>query len=265
MNRLQKILLFSLISTSALAWIISKDQPDMMKAMMTFDPIAISLFTTSWTVGMAAMMFPAISPMILLYDRLIKNDSCDYSGNIRSEKDKVSPSFVVERGEKNDEQKKVGKHTFFNHSLKIILFVGCYLAVWALTGIVLLLTWSVPMNTFVVMGIERKQIDIIYGILLVIAGVYQFTPLKSICIGYCESPLSFFMRRWKSGTFGAIKMGTYHGLYCLGCCWPYFLLMIALGWMNLLWMGLFSCIIFGEKIWSRGLEDDWLQEYLGLL
>jgi hypothetical protein len=198
-------------------------------------------------------MFPAISPMVLLYDRLIKNDGCDYSGNIRSEKDKVSSSFVVERGEKNEEQKKVGKHTFFNHSLKIILFVGCYLAVWALTGIVLLLAWSVPMNNFVVMGIERKQIDIIYGILLVIAGVYQFTPLKSICIGFCESPLSFFMRRWKSGTFGAIKMGTYHGLYCLGCCWPYFLLMIALGWMNLLWMGLFSCIIFGEKIWSKGL------------
>ncbi len=96
MDKLQKILLFSLISISALAWIISKDQPDMMKAMMTFDPIAISLFTTSWTVGMAAMMFPAISPMVLLYNRLIKNDNCNYRGNIRG-KEKVSPSFVVER------------------------------------------------------------------------------------------------------------------------------------------------------------------------
>ena len=46
-------------------------------------------------------------------------------------------------------------------------------------------------------------------------------------------------------------MGAYHGLYCLGCCWPYFLLMVALGWMNLLWMALFAAIIFGEKIWSR--------------
>ena len=61
------------------------------------------------------------------------------------------------------------------------------------------------------------------------------------------------MRRWKSGTSGAIKMGTFHGLYCLGCCWPYFLLMVSLGWMNLLWMGLFSSIIFAEKIWARGL------------
>jgi Predicted metal-binding integral membrane protein (DUF2182) len=49
-------------------------------------------------------------------------------------------------------------------------------------------------------------------------------------------------------------MGTYHGLYCLGCCWPYFLIMVALGWMNLLWMALFAGVIFGEKIWSKGIR-----------
>jgi Predicted metal-binding integral membrane protein (DUF2182) len=48
-------------------------------------------------------------------------------------------------------------------------------------------------------------------------------------------------------------MGIYHGLYCLGCCWPYFLLMVALGWMNLLWMALFAGVIFGEKVWSKGI------------
>jgi predicted metal-binding membrane protein len=143
----------------------------------------------------------------------------------------------------------------------MVLFVGSYLAVWALTGLVLLLAWSVPMNSFVVMGIERKQLDIIYGVLLIIAGAYQFSPLKTVCIGYCESPLSFFMRRWRSGIIGALKMGTYHGLYCLGCCWPYFLLMIALGWMNLLWMGLFACIIFGEKMWSKGI---WIARIAGI-
>jgi hypothetical protein len=94
--------------------------------------------------------------------------------------------------------------------------------------------------------------DIVFGALLVISGLYQFSPLKTKCLGYCESPMSFFMRRWRSGITGAIKMGTYHGLYCLGCCWPYFLLMVALGWMNLLWMALFAAIIFGEKIWIRG-------------
>ena len=55
------------------------------------------------------------------------------------------------------------------------------------------------------------------------------------------------MRRWQKGKAGALKMGTYHDLYCLGCCWPYFLLMVVLGWMNVLWMGLFAAIIFAEK------------------
>ena len=89
---------------------------------------------------------------------------------------------------------------------------------------------------------------------MIVAGVYQFSSLKTKCLGYCESPLSFFMRRWRSGTTGALKMGIYHGLYCLGCCWPYFLLMVALGWMNLLWMALFAGIIFGEKVWSKGIS-----------
>ncbi|MGB8033685.1 MAG: DUF2182 domain-containing protein [Nitrososphaeraceae archaeon] len=258
MHKLQKIILLSLVTTSALAWVVSKDQPDMMKAMMTYDPITISLFTASWTVGMAAMMFPAISPMVLLYNRLIKGNNDTGSGSSIG-KDEVSSSLVVE--EKNNNDHKKPHSSTFSYFLKMMLFVGCYLAVWALTGIVLLLAWSVPMNTFVVMGIERKQLDVIYGVLLIIAGAYQFSPLKTTCIGYCESPLSFFMRRWRSGTIGAVKMGTYHGLYCLGCCWPYFLLMVSLGWMNLLWMGLFACVIFGEKIWSRGV---WVARIAGI-
>ena len=258
MHKLQKIILLSLVSTSALAWVVSKDQPNMMKAMMTYDPITISLFTASWTVGMAAMMLPAISPMVLLYNRLIKSNNDTGSGS-NIGKDEVSSSLVVE--EKNNNDHNTPHSSTFSYLLRMMLFVGCYLAVWALTGIVLLLAWSVPLNTFVVMGIERKQLDIIYGVLLIIAGAYQFSPLKTTCIGYCESPLSFFMRRWRSGTIGAVKMGTYHGLYCLGCCWPYFLLMVSLGWMNLLWMGLFACVIFGEKIWSRGV---WVARIAGI-
>src|ERR1043165_1074928 len=259
MHKLQKIILLSLVSTSALAWVVSKDQPDMMKAMMTYDPIIISLFTASWTVGMVAMMFPAISPMVLLYNRLIKSDNDTGSGSSIG-KDEVSSSLVVE--EKNNNDHNTPHSSTFSYLLRMMLFVGCYLAVWAFTGIVLLLAWSVPLNTFVVMGIERKQLDIIYGVLLIIAGAYQFSPLKTTCIGYCESPLSFFMRRWRSGTIGAVKMGTYHGLYCLGCCWPYFLLMVSLGWMNLLWMDLFAGVIFGEKVWSKGI---WVARSTGVV
>ena len=221
MNRLQKTLLISLVSVSAVTWLVSKDQPDMMTAMMTYNPTAISLFVLSWTAGMAAMMFPAISPMVLLYNKLIKTN--------------------------NGETVSVTSYSF-----RMVLFVGCYLAVWALTGPALLLMWSVPMNAFL-MEIGRNDLQIVYGIILMAAGAYQFSPLKSKCLGYCESPMSFFMRRWKSGTVGAVKMGTYHGLYCLGCCWPYFLLMVALGLMNLLWMGVFAGIIFAEKVWSRGI------------
>ncbi len=230
MDKLQKTLLISLISTSIIAWFISKDQPAMMTAMTPLNPITISLFTTTWTVGMAAMMFPAISPMVLLYSRLIKNSNQETVGIEKS------------------------------YPLKMILFGGCYLAVWALTGVLLLLVWSILMNTFLI-EIESKQLEIVYGIVLIIAGAYQFSPLKAKCLGYCESPMGFFMRRWRNGTIGAIKMGAYHGLYCIGCCWPYFLLMVALGWMNLLWMALFAGIIFVEKIWSRGI---WIATTAGI-
>ena len=132
------------------------------------------------------MMFPAISPMVLLYDRLIKNNGNDK--NIRIEgKDEISTSLLVEENDINNHHNKPSSSS--SYILKMILFVACYLAVWALTGIVLLIAWSVPMNTFV-LGIERKRLDIIYGVLLIIAGAYQFSPLKTVCIGYCESPLT---------------------------------------------------------------------------
>ena len=82
MDRMQKVILISIISIAAMSWVLSKDQPDMMTGMMNYNPVAISLFTISWTIGMAAMMFPAITPMVLLYNRLIKrsnssSDTCE--------------------------------------------------------------------------------------------------------------------------------------------------------------------------------------------
>ena len=238
MDRVQKAVVISLIATSVIAWIASIDSPDMMVAMNTYNPLSISLFTASWTAGMAAMMFPAITPMVLMYNRLVTNKK-NSRGNYSS---------VTIQEEKED---KATSSSF--PSLRIILFVGSYLLVWALTGIALLLGWSAVMNSTIMTTGNTVFIQYLYGPLLIIAGAYQFTPLKRICIGYCESPMSFFMRRWRDGISGAFKMGVYHGIYCLGCCWAYFLLMVALGWMNLLWMGLFAGIIFGEKMWSRGI------------
>jgi predicted metal-binding membrane protein len=246
LNKIQKAVVASLIATSALAWIASINQPDMMVAMTTYNPLSISLFTASWTAGMAAMMFPAITPMVLMYNRFATNNR---EGN--------QSSVTVQ--EKEKEGKTTPRPSF--PPLRVILFVGSYLLVWALTGIALLLGWSVVMNSTIMTTGNSLLIQYLYGSLLIVVGAYQFTPLKRICIGYCESPMSFFMRRWKDGTYGSVYMGVYHGIYCLGCCWAYFLLMVALGWMNLLWMGLFAGIIFGEKMWSRGI---WVARAAGI-
>lgn len=245
------MVLAALIGTSAVAWIASIHQPDMMMtAMTTYNPIAISLFTASWTAGMAAMMFPAITPMVLLYNRLVSNKEESKGGQ--------SPIMF---------QPKQRPGLLSLRSLRVTLFVGSYLLVWAVTGIGLLLGWSVSMNNTIMItdspanSSRQLLLPSIYGALLIMAGAYQFTPLKRICIGYCESPLSFFMRRWRDGTFGAMRMGLWHGMYCLGCCWAYFLLMVALGWMNLIWMGLFAGIILGEKMRSKGI---WIARAFGV-
>jgi predicted metal-binding membrane protein len=251
-DKVPKAIVIALIATSALAWIASINQPDMMVAMTSYNLLSISLFTVSWTAGMAAMMFPAITPMVLLYNRLVTN----------KENNRSSQSSVTIQEEEQQNGKVISSSISSFPSLKIILFIGSYLLVWGLTGITLLLGWSVVMNNTIMTTGSTSLLQYLYGSLLIIAGVYQFTPLKRICIGYCESPMSFFMRRWRDGTSGAVSMGLYHGMYCLGCCWAYFLLMVALGWMNLLWMGLFAGIIFAEKMWSRGI---WVARAAGIL
>lgn len=246
MYKVQKIILVSLIFTSLIAWLFSINQPDMMmETRMTLNPIAVLVFTVSWTVGMAAMMFPAIVPMVLLYNRLIVGDN-NYRFEISKQTNKRQFPLIF---------------LSINYSIKTIVFVASYLFVWSLTGILLLLSCSILMNNLFI-TYEIRDLDFVYGLLLVISGLYQFSSLKRKCLTYCESPLAFFTKRWKGNSIiGTIKIGTYHGLYCLGCCWPYFLLMVALGWMNITWMVLFAGIIFGEKIWSKGI---WISRFTGI-
>ena len=227
MDKPQKIILFSLVIVSVASWVAAQlFEQDMMLAMGGAEnPLSLSIFTSIWTVGMAAMMFPAIVPMVLLYNRLVNSGGTN--------------------------QMSVSEPPRKTYSAKVILFISCYLVVWSLTGIGLLLGWSEMMR--LIGGSTAQSLHYVFAAVLIVSGIYQFTPLKTKCLGYCESPMSFFMKRWSAGTAGAIKMGLYHGLYCLGCCWPYFLLMVALGWMNLFWMAIFAAIIFGEKIWSRGI------------
>lgn len=218
-----------LVSISAVSWAVSRTyQLDMMSAMMSpLNAASLSVFVAVWTAGMAAMMFPAISPVVLLYNRLIRPSASSHG--------------TMMTGDKTD-----------HYRAKMIIFVGSYLAVWSMTGLALLLGWT-TLASFALSGLESRFVPLVYGSLLLVAGLYQFSPLKSKCLGYCESPMSLFMRRWKGGSLGALSMGTYHGIYCLGCCWPYFMIMVALGWMDVGWMGLFAGVILGEKLWSRGV------------
>jgi predicted metal-binding membrane protein len=90
------------------------------------------------------------------------------------------------------------------------------------------------------------------GGLLVLAGVYQLTPLKDICLRHCRTPLSFVMTHWREGRAGAVRMGLVHGLYCVGCCWLLFLILIPLGVMNVAAMIVVALVVFAEKVLPHG-------------
>jgi hypothetical protein len=85
------------------------------------------------------------------------------------------------------------------------------------------------------------------GALLVAAGIYQLTPLKDICLSKCRTPISFVLASWREGYGGAFRMGTEHGVLCLGCCWLLFLILFPLGMMNIAVLALITLLIFAEK------------------
>ncbi|MGC2574935.1 MAG: DUF2182 domain-containing protein, partial [Candidatus Nitrosopolaris sp.] len=236
-----------ILSIVVISYIFSNNQPNMMKAIMLYDPTEISFFSISWTVGMAAMMLPSIIPVILLYNSQIvgKNDGVrNRSGTAHS-----CSSLIEKDG--SYKQKHRDLALFFSYNCLNIVFTGSYLGIWTIIGIVLLLAWSIPVNYFPAYFHSRDQIQIVFGVVLIISGVYQFSLFKRKFLQYCQSKV-FLFERWKSGSSGAFSMGISHGLHCVGSCWPYCLVMICLGWMNVLWMALFASIILLEKIWSEG-------------
>lgn len=88
--------------------------------------------------------------------------------------------------------------------------------------------------------------------LLLVAGVFQWTPLKRACLVVCRSPLGFVMRHWREGRRGALGMGVRHGLYCLGCCWALMALLFVAGVMNLVWVAMLAVAVLIEKVAPRG-------------
>jgi predicted metal-binding membrane protein len=82
---------------------------------------------------------------------------------------------------------------------------------------------------------------------LIVAGIYQLTPLKSACLKQCRNPLDFLVTHWRSGHLGAARLGVEHGAYCIGCCWALMVSLFALGVMSLAWMALVAALIAFEK------------------
>ena len=92
------------------------------------------------------------------------------------------------------------------------------------------------------------------GAVILLAGVYQFTPLKSACLRSCRSPMGFIMTHdFGGGTPAAVRAGLSHGLYCLGCCWALMAVLAVVGLMNLAWMAVIAAVFFLEKNWRHGV------------
>lgn len=125
-------------------------------------------------------------------------------------------------------------------------FVLGYIAVWTSVGLPAYVAWRELMDPIVE---GRPWAGRLAGLVLLTAAVWQLTPLKSVCLRHCRSPLSFFMRFGTVVTrpWGAMRMGGNHGLYCLGCCWALMAVLVALGTMNLAWMLALATLILLEK------------------
>ncbi len=130
-------------------------------------------------------------------------------------------------------------------------FVGGYLAVWLLLGVPAYFAWR-ELNLPMADGAD--WVARLAGGSFVAAGIWQFTPLKMMCLKNCRSPMSFFLRYGGriERPLGASRMGATHGLFCVGCCWAMFVVLVAVGTMNIGWMLILTALIVTEKTFRHG-------------
>lgn len=171
-----------------------------------------ALFLAVWIVMMAAMMFPAAAPMVLMFARV-----------------------------------QAGKRRQGLPTASTWVFVGAYLTVWAVIGILAYVAAVGVQDLGRAVPWVGDNGPLLGGLLLIIAGVYQLTPLKHACLRQCRSPLAFILVSWRDGASGALRMGLSHGLYCLGCCWLLFAVLFPLGMMNIALLAVVALLIFAEK------------------
>jgi predicted metal-binding membrane protein len=127
-------------------------------------------------------------------------------------------------------------------------FVAGYLVVWASVGIVV---WGASMAASAIVMPEQRAVAA--AALLILAGVYQFTPLKSTCLRLCRTPADFLLTHWHRGLSGQVRLGIEHGLYCLGCCWALMALFVGVGAMSLVWAVGIALVVLVEKVVPQGV------------
>jgi predicted metal-binding membrane protein len=129
-------------------------------------------------------------------------------------------------------------------------FVVGYLAVWALFGVLAFVAaWA---GSLVAAEVPNAA-PWVAALLLAAAGIYQLTPFKDRCLKHCRSPLGFLLHFGNyRGRLRDLRVGFYHGAYCVGCCWGLMVVLITVGVMNLPWMVGLAAVIFIEKTWRYG-------------
>jgi predicted metal-binding membrane protein len=127
------------------------------------------------------------------------------------------------------------------------MFLGSYLAVWLLFSIAAAVAQNLLTGPSMALDSRLAQ-----SVLLLAAGLYQLSPLKSACVSQCRSPAEFLSRHWRPGPAGTIRLGLIHGAYCLGCCWMLMALLFVGGVMNLLWVIGLTVIVAIEKLAPGG-------------
>ncbi|MEX2320865.1 MAG: DUF2182 domain-containing protein [Saccharospirillum sp.] len=185
------------------------------------DDGGLTLLATSilmWSVMMVAMMLPSATPMILTYTKI------------------------------RQQQESKGMLT-----VPTGFFIAGYLSIWLGFAVVAaLMQWGLHQSALL-NAMKGQVVPSLGGIFLIIAGLFQFSGLKQICLSKCRSPLSFLMTEWRGGVSGAFLMGVRHGAFCTGCCWALMLLMFVGGVMQLLWMAGLTLYFLGEKLlpWAQ--------------
>jgi len=221
-------ILFSLVFLSGLAWVGTVYQAGgmglgMFTCSMTMEmPFSVSngvLYVVLWGVMMVAMMLPAMTPTVGLFQTIARR------------KQEQGLPFTP-----------------------VWIFIAGYVVLWTLTGGIGYAADIAIQSLPRAFPALQTYGALIGGMTLIVAGLYQLTPLKYLCLSQCRSPLGFLLNSWRDGTWGAFRMGVHHGLYCLGCCWSLMVVLFVVGTMNLVWMGILSIIIFVEKIVPHGVE-----------